>query len=45
MWFFFFADDFVLQEEGYAPGFWGVYIDKLTGKIMDPEEVRFYQFL
>ena len=45
MWFFFFADDFVLQEEGYAPGFWGVYIDKLTGKIMDTEEVRFYQFL
>nr|WP_314290119.1 hypothetical protein [uncultured Capnocytophaga sp.] len=45
MWFFFFADDYVLQEEGYAPGFWGVYIDKLTAKIMDPEVVRFYQFL
>ena len=45
MWFFFFADDFVLQEEGYAPGFWGVYIDKLTAKIMDPEVVKYYQFL
>lgn len=45
IWYEFFADDYVLQGKGYIPGIWGIFINKLTGKTMDFEEVKYYQFL
>ncbi len=45
IWYSFFADDYALQEEGYVPGYWGCYIDKITGEEMDKKTIIGYQFL
>ncbi|MGM5632119.1 hypothetical protein O2K51_14565 [Apibacter raozihei] len=45
IWYPFLADDYVLQEEGYTPGYWGCYVDKLSGKILDKKTIMFYEFL
>ncbi|MDO4729079.1 MAG: hypothetical protein Q4B43_08770 [Bacteroidota bacterium] len=45
IWYSFFSDDYTLQEQGYTPGYWGVYVDKLTGNIMGNQEIIHYLFL
>ena len=45
MWYIFVANDYKLQAEGYTPGYWGCYIDKISGEIVSKEDVLYYQFL
>ena len=45
MWYIFVANDYKLQAEGYTPGYWGCYIDKISGEIVSKQDVLYYQFL
>ena len=45
MWYIFVANDYKLQAEGYTPGYWGCYIDKISGEIVSKEDVLYYPFL
>ena len=46
IWYNYVADDYVLQEQGWIPGFKGLPVDKLSGKILSKEEyTAFYKLL
>ena len=45
MWYIFVANDYKLKAEGYTTGYWGCYIDKISGEIVSKEDVLYYQFL
>ena len=45
IWFAFLADDYELQKQGYVPGYWGCYIDKLNGNIISKDIIMKYEFL
>lgn len=45
IWFAFLADDYELQKKGYIPGYWGCYIDKVSGEQVHKDIILKYEFL
>ena len=45
IWYAFLADDYELQKEGYTSGYWGCYIDKISGVEVGKDIIMKYEFL